>query len=95
MRIQDERDASESERRIGMMSPVAENFTYTFVRPAHASPLPQKVRVVVSYAGVSEQSTVIDLGDALHKSTGGPNEAIVFELRPGGAVIAYLDRVEP
>jgi hypothetical protein len=27
-------------------------------------------------------------------ATGAPNEAIVFDLRPDGSVVAYLDQVE-
>src|SRR5262245_8981031 len=87
IRIQDDRDAGDADRRIGALAPVLENFTYTFVRPADAPPLPEKVRVIFSYRDGRQRTAVVDLREALRQSTGEKNEAIVFELRPGNAVV--------
>ena len=92
--IQEDREAG-SPRRVGGMSPVMQNQTYTYVRPADAKPLPARVRVVFSYAGGAERSVALDLRPALRQATGDANEAIVFELQPGGTVDAYLEHIQP
>ena len=80
---------------MGSMAPVMANRTYSFVRPAHAPPLPAKLRVNYAFPGGPPQSTVVDVREATRQATGVPNEAVVFDLKPEGSVVVYLDQVEP
>ena len=93
--MQSDNDPAEGPRRMGSVSPVAPNYTYAFVRPPDAPRLPARVRVIYSFAGGQPRSTTVDLSALGDKATGDRDEAVVFELRPGGEVVAYLDRVHP
>lgn len=93
--IQDAQAADNEPRRMGSISPVAQNITYTFIRAKDAAPLPASVRVRYSYPREPEHTQTIDLRDVAQKATGGANEALVFEIKPDQTVAAYLDQVQP
>ena len=93
--VQSDHDSAEGPRRMGSISPVAPNYTYAFARAPDAPRLPSRVRVIYSFAGGQNKSTTVDLAALSDKATGDRDEAVVFELRPGGEVVAYLDRVHP
>jgi hypothetical protein len=95
MTIQEDRDAADGPRRMGGMAPVMPNFTYRFGRADGAPPLPAKVRVIFNFPGGAEQVRVIDLRQVVRQAAGDENEAVVFELRADGSVVAYLDHVRP
>lgn len=93
--LEDESAPADGMRRVGSMSPVFQNITYTYVRPDNAPPLPRKLRLKIAYPREAPQSTVVDISNALSHFKGGRNEAIVFELKPDGSVATYVDQVEP
>jgi len=93
--VQSDTDAADGSRRLGSISPAAPNYTYAFVRPPDAPRLPSRVRVIYSFAGGQPKSTTVDLSALGDKATGDRDEAVVFEVRAGGEVVAYLDRVHP
>ena len=93
--VQSDTDSTDGPRRMGSISPVAQNCTYAFARPSDAPRLPSRVRVIYSFAGGQNKSTTVDLAALRDKATGDRDEAVVFELRAGGEVVAYLDRVHP
>jgi hypothetical protein len=93
--VGEDRDATDRPRRVGGVAPAAVNHTYAFARPPDAPPLPATVRVNYSFAGGEPQSTVVDLRPLARQAKGDRDEAVVFELRPGGSVVAYLDHIQP
>jgi hypothetical protein len=93
--IQEDRDASEGPRRMGAMAPVAENHTYVIARAPNATPLPAKLRVTYAFPGGPVRSVPVDLHEIARQAKGDGNEAVVFELKPDGTVIAYMDHVQP
>jgi hypothetical protein len=93
--LEDDSAPANGMRRVGSMSPVFRNITYTYVRPENSPPLPRRLRVNVAYPREAPRSTVVDISDAISHFKGGRNEAIVFELRPDGSVATYVDQVEP
>jgi hypothetical protein len=93
--IQDAEASDTEPRRMGSISPVAQNLTYTFIRAKNAAPLPATVRVRFNYPREPEHSQTIDLRQVAQKATGGANEALVFEIRSDDSVTAYLDQVQP
>ena len=93
--VGEDRDPVEMPRRVGGVAPAQVNHTYTFPRPPNAPPLPALVRVSYSLGRGPEQQTVIDLRPLAKKAVGDAHEALVFELRPDGSAVAYLDHVTP
>jgi hypothetical protein len=92
VRIREDRDGAGS-LRLGEMSPVLPDFTYPFGRSSNAPALPSRVRVQWVDASNRERSAVVDIDDVLKQATGSPDEALLFEIRPGGTVDARIDRV--
>lgn len=93
--IQDALAAENEPRRMGSISPVAQNITYTFIRAKDAAPLPASVRVRFNYPREPEITQTLDLHEVAKRATGGVNEALVFEIRSDQTVTAYLDQVQP
>ena len=93
--IQEDIDAAEGVRRMGSMSPAAEYHTYVFVRPDDAAPLPSKLRVTWTVPGGPPQSKAVNLYPLAKNTSGDENEAVVFELRPGGWVGVSLENLQP
>lgn len=92
VRIREDRDSAGSVR-LGEMSPVLPDFTYPFTRSSKAPALPSRVRVQWFDASSRERSEVVEIGDLLKQATGAQDEALLFEIRPGGTVDARIDRV--
>jgi len=92
VRIGEERRSAGSPTRLGEMSPVLPDVTYTFVRPPKAPPLPSKVRVQWRDGSGTDHSTVVAIREAVDAATGVEGEALLLEIRPSGSVAARIDR---
>jgi hypothetical protein len=95
MSIEEDKDPSKAPLRMGAMSPVMPDHTYTFARPPSARALPAKLRVTYRMPGGRPQTRVVDVREATRGASGDPNQAAVFEVRPDGDVVVYLDQVKP
>jgi hypothetical protein len=82
-------------KRVGMMTPVLKDITYTVVRPHNPPPLPNKARVTWHAPPEPVQSRVVSLKEPLAAATGTAGEALMFEIGAGGKVRAYLTHVQP
>jgi hypothetical protein len=89
VRIGEDRNSAGS-NRLGQLSPVLPGVTYPFVRASNARALPSRVRLEWTDASNHEQSAVVELDDLLKRAGGGENEALLFEIGPGGAVAARI-----
>jgi len=92
VRISEDRDSKSGGGRLGEVSPVLPDVTYTFVRPTDAPPLPRRVRVRWRDTSNLDRSGAASTEDPLRQATGAENEALLFEILPGGMVQARLDR---
>jgi hypothetical protein len=92
VRISEDRDANSGGGRLGELSPVLPDITYTFVRPTDAPPLPRRVRVRWRDASNLDRSAAASTEGPLKQATGAVNEALLFEILPGGRVEARIDR---
>ena len=95
MSIEEDKDPAKAPLRMGAMSPVMPDHTYTFARAPNARALPATLRVTYRFPGRRPQTRVVEVRDATRGATGDPNEAAVFEVRPDGEVSVYLDHVQP
>ena len=93
--VGEEKEMVEMPRRVAGVSPAQMNHTYAFRRPPNAPPLPALVRVSYSFGRDQDHQTVLDLRPLAKKAVGDATEAIVFELKPDGTAVAYLDHVTP
>ncbi len=79
--------------RLGSISPAAKGETYVFVRKENAEGLPREGIVAwQNYRGAYRKVTV-QIKDVLRSATGSPGETLVFELKAGGRVDAYLETI--
>jgi len=81
---------SEQPARLGTISPALNGHSYSFARRPDGPPLPKQAIVVWTTRGGGKGSALANLEEALARSTGAADEAIFFELRPGGRVAVYL-----
>jgi len=79
--------------RIGSVSPVPKGASQVFVRPSPPPPLSRELEVTWVDALGASYTRRVSLELALKEATGEPGEALVFEIRPSGAIA--LDCEQP
>jgi hypothetical protein len=77
--------------RHGSLSPVPQGVSQVVVRPTDAPPLAHAVDVSWTDSSGETWSVRVDLDEALGGATGGPDLALVFELRPVGELQAHAE----
>jgi len=77
-------------RRFGSISPVPRGAAQIYGRPSSPPPLPDTLQVHWQEDGGSSYSCRVSLIEALRESTGKTGEQLVFEIFPGGKVVAKL-----
>lgn len=75
--------------RIGSVSPVPRGASQVFGRPTDAPPLPPVVEVSWTDDLGQDYTRKVVLEAVLREATGEPGEALVFEIRPAGGLVAY------
>jgi hypothetical protein len=93
--LQEDHDDKDSPRRVGAISPVVPNHTYTIRRLPDAPPLPSRLRVNYRYPNQPPQTALVDLRPLAKQAKGDAGEALVFELRTDGAIDVHLDHLQP
>ena len=78
---------------MGSISPVLRSSPFVYRRPASPPPLLRRMKVVWTEDGGQAYQKEVDLTAVLKQATGAQDEALVFDLRPGGAVQVYLSRI--
>jgi hypothetical protein len=78
--------------RLGSISPLMPRATTAFQRPEDAPPLPAQAQIEWEDMRGRRGEARVDLDDALRDATGSPDEVLVFEVRPDGSAIAYVQR---
>ncbi|MHC4972743.1 MAG: hypothetical protein ACYTG3_10460 [Planctomycetota bacterium] len=81
--------------RLGRIAPAFPGRPFVFVRRPDAERLPKRAQVSWQLRSGAVGSRTVDLGEVLKRATGAPDEALFFELRPGGRVVVFLGRVPP
>ena len=92
VRISEDRDSKSGGGRLGELSPVLPDITYTFLRPTNAPPLPRRVRVRWRDRSNRDRSDSASTEEALNQASGAEDEVLLFEILPGGMVEARIDR---
>ena len=92
VRISEDRDSKSIGGRLGELSPVLPDVTYTFLRPTNAPALPRRVRVRWRDRSNLDRSDWASTEEPLKQATGAPDEVLLFEILPGGMVEARIDR---
>jgi hypothetical protein len=92
VRISEDRDSKSGGGRLGELSPVLPDVTYTFLRPTNAPPLPRRVRVRWRDRSNRDRSDSASTEEALNQASGAEDEVLLFEILPGGMVEARIDR---
>ena len=72
-------------------SPVPEGVSRVVVRATDAPPLAQAVNVSWTDTSGETWAARVDLDETLRDATGGPDLALVFELRPMGELRAHVE----
>jgi len=78
---------------MGSISPVLRSSPFVYRRPASPPPLLRRMKVVWTEEGGQAYQKEVDLAAVLKQATGAQDEALVFDLRPGGIVQVYLSRI--
>ena len=81
--------------RLGRIAPAFPGRNYVFVRREGAERLPSHAAVTWQLHSGALHSMTVPLDEVLKQATGAPDEALFFELRSGGRVVAFLGRVPP
>jgi hypothetical protein len=81
--------------RLGRIAPAVPGQNYVFVRREGAERLPSHAVVTWQLHSGALHSMTVQLDEVLKQATGAPDEALFFELRSGGRVVAFLGRVPP
>ncbi len=78
--------------RHGAISPVPRGASQVFMRPSHAPPLPKTLVVEWIDDNGRRYTQAVSTSDVRRKSTGHPDEALVFEIYPEGHVLILLEK---
>ena len=84
-------DSGEADLRVGSVSPVPKGASQVFARPSSRAPLPMELEVAWVDAFAASYTRQVSLEPALKEATGAPGEALVFEIRPSGAIAVYCE----
>jgi hypothetical protein len=79
---------------MGSISPVLRSAPFVYRRPHNPPPLLRRMKVVWTEEGGQAYQKEVDLTAVLKQATGAQDEALVFDLRPGGIVQVYLSRIQ-
>jgi hypothetical protein len=80
--------------RHGAISPVPRGASQVYMRPSHAPPLPKTLVVEWIDDNGRHYTQAVSTGDVRRKSTGHPDEALVFEVYSGGEVLILLENLD-
>lgn len=94
VRIEDAQPPDGGARRLGEMSPVMPDFTHVFARSELAPALPPRVKVQWRDGSGRDQSAIVDIRQVLKQARGGADEALLFEIMPGGKVQARIETAQ-
>jgi hypothetical protein len=78
--------------RHGAISPVPRGTSQVFMRPSHAPPLPKTLVVEWIDDNGRRYTQAVSTSEVRRKSTGHPDEALVFEIYSGGRVLILLEK---
>jgi len=81
--------------RLGRIAPAFPGRNFVFVRKEGAERLPKHAVLTWQLRSGAIRSVTVQLDEVLKQATGAPDEALFFELRPGGRVVVFLGRVPP
>jgi hypothetical protein len=84
-------DSADGISRSGSLSPLPRGVQQVVVRPSHAPPLASEVEFRWTETGGRVRAVTLDLEPTLRAARGGPGEALVFELLPGGRVATRVE----